>query len=696
MRKQNVLEIYASNVFTNKVMKKYLSKNKCNQLNKIIDNKLELDNDLAKDIAKAMKNWAVDNGATHYTHWFVPLSGVTAEKHNSFLTPLPDGNVILDFPVESLISDESDASSFPSGGLRSTFEARGITKWDYTSPAFLKEDASGTVLCIPTTFKACNGISLDKKQPLMNSSKVLNESSIKLLKLFGDDVTDSVYAVVGAEQEYFLIDKEIFKKRKDLVLTGRTLFGSNTAKSQDIENHYLGSLDEKIAIFMKEVDITLWKLGILSKTKHNEAAPCQYELAPFFEEVNLACDHNQLVMETLKKVAKNNGFECLLHEKPFQNINGSGKHNNWSVRTNCGENLISPGKTLAENVRFLTIMCAILSGIDKHKDLLKASVMSASNDHRLSGYEAPPAILSVYLGDNLTNIIEKFINNSNKKNITIEDFKVPQLNINESDRNRTSPMAFLGNRFEFRMLGSSSSIAVCNTVLNTIVADEFLNIVKQLENSKNLYSDLYKLLAVNFKKHFSIIYNGNGYSDEWAQEAETRGISNVNNAPEAFKAFISDSSIKLFEKHNVYSKEELLSRYTIKNDKYIKLVRVEAKTLLELVRSQIIPVCMKYSGFLSRNINTLQQVNISTYAETHILERLASDIDNLYKTHEILQSNLEKSNTITDLYEKAMFFHKVILDNMTDVRKNIDNLEKIVDRDVWKLPVYTDILHGNN
>jgi len=581
------------------------------------------------------------------------------------------------------------------GGLRSTFEARGFTKWDYTSPAFLKEDDSGTVLCIPTTFKSYNGTSLDKKQPLMNSSKALDESTIKLLRLFGDNKTDKAFAVVGAEQEYFLIDKEMFKKRKDLVLTGRTLFGSNTAKSNDMENHYLGSLDEKIAVFMKEVDITLWKLGILSKTKHNEAAPCQYELAPFFEEANLASDHNQLIMETLKNVAKKNGFECLLHEKPFKNINGSGKHNNWSISTNNGTNLVSPGDTLEENARFLTILCAVLSGIDKHKDLLKASIMSASNDHRLSGFEAPPAIVSIYLGDKLTSFIQNFINNSSKRNISLEDFKLPYLNMNESDRNRTSPMAFLGNRFEFRMLGSSASIAVCNTVLNTIVADEIFEIVKKLENSNNFYSSLYKLLVKNFKEHLNIIYNGDGYSDEWIQESEIRGISNVNNAPEAFKAFISPSSVKLFSKYNIYSKEELFSRYTIKNDKYIKLVKIEAKTLLEIVKSQILPVCMKYSGFLSRNISTLESVNISTYAETHILKNLSKDIDSLYKNHETLQKNLDKSEKITDLYEKATFFHKVILENMNSVRENIDNLEKIVDRDVWGIPVYTDILHGH-
>jgi len=580
------------------------------------------------------------------------------------------------------------------GGLRSSFEARGFTKWDYTSPAFLKEDDSGTVLCIPTTFVSYNGVSLDERQPLMNSCIALNNASIELLKLFGDNF-NSVSAVVGAEQEYFLIDKEIFKKRKDLILTGRTLFGSNTAKSQDMVNHYLGSIDEKIAIFMKEVDTTLWKLGILSKTKHNEAAPCQYELAPFFEEVNLACDHNQLTMETLKKVARKNGFECLLHEKPFKNVNGSGKHVNWSITTNNGKNLISPGNTLEENARFLTILCAILSGIDKHKDLLKASVMSASNDHRLSGYEAPPAIISVYLGDKLTSIIEKIINNADNKNITIEDFKLPHLNPNDTDRNRTSPMAFLGNRFEFRMPGSSSTISICNTILNTIFADEFFNISKKLERSKNLYSDLYKLLAKNFKTHFKIIYDGNGYSDEWIQEAENRGISSVNNAPESFMAFISDSSLELFNKYNIYNKEELFARYRIKTDKYIKLVKIEAKTLLEIVHSQIIPVCMKYSGFLSRNISTLTQVNTSTYAETHILEKLTNNIDDLYKNNEILQDNLNKSNNINDLHETAMFFNTVILDNMRNVRTNIDNLEKIVDRDVWGIPVYTDILHGN-
>ena len=691
-----ILDVFASNVFTNNVMKKYISKDKYIKLKEIIDNKLELESDLAKDVAEAMKNWAIDRGATHYTHWFVPLNGITAEKQNSFLSPGSEGRVILDFPIESLVTGESDASSFPSGGLRSTFEARGFTEWDYTSPAFLKEDKSGAVLCIPTTFRSYNGTSLDKKKPLMNSSKALNNATLKLLNLFGNTNTKVAFSVVGAEQEYFLIDKDLYAKRKDLILTGRTLFGSNTAKSQDMENHYLGSISEKISAFMQEVDIELWKLGILSKTRHNEAAPCQYELAPFFEEVNLACDHNQLVMETLKKVAKSNGFECLLHEKPFKNINGSGKHNNWSINTNEGENLISPGKTLEENARFLSIICAILSAISKYGNLLRATIATASNDHRLSGYEAPPAIVSVFLGNKLTEIVENIISNSDKKDITLEDFRVPYLNTNDTDRNRTSPMAFLGNRFEFRMLGSSSSISVCNTVLNTIISEEVLNIVNELENSEDFYSNLYKVLSREFKKHFKIIYNGNGYSEEWIKEAESRGISNVDNAPEAFKAFIKEESIQLFEKHGVYTREELLSRYKIKTDKYIKLVKIEAKTLLEIVRSQILPACMKYSGFLSRNIVSLNQTNMSSFAETKILEKVTQNIDELYKNNEVLQDNVHKAEEITDLYEKAMFYNSVILENMRDVRENIDNLEKIVDRDVWGIPVYTDILHSNN
>ncbi|MCL1839521.1 glutamine synthetase III [Candidatus Saccharibacteria bacterium] len=690
----NASEVFASNVFTSKVMEQYLSKDNCQKLNRIISQGLELDRHLAKDVAEAMKNWSVDRGATHYAHWFVPLSGMTAEKHNSFLIPRNNGGVELKLPLKSLITgEESDASSFPSGGLRSTFEARGITKWDYTSPAFLKEDDSGIVLCIPTTFTSHNGISLDKKQPLMSSCKALNAAGLEILELFGDTSSTSVSAMVGAEQEYFLIDQEMFRQRKDLVLTGRTLFGSNTAKTQDMENHYLGSLDEKVAIFMSEVDQALWKLGILSKTKHNESAPRQYELAPFFEEVNLACDHNQLTMEILKRVARKNGFECLLHEKPFRNINGSGKHNNWSIRTDTGINLVSPGKTTAENARFLTILCAVLTGINKHKDLLKASVMTASNDHRLSGFEAPPAIVSVYLGDQLTKFIETFIDHPNRKNVSMEDFKLPRLGTRGTDRNRTSPMAFLGNRFEFRMLGSASSMAVCNTVLNTIVADEIFNITSQLKNSKNFYQDLYKILAKNFKAHFNIIYNGNGYSDEWGQEAEARGISSVNNAPESFRAFIAPASVKLLSKYSVYNENELLARYKIKTDKYIKWAKIETRTLLEIVHSQILPACMKYSGFLANNINALKQVDASVYAETHVLKKIVKNVDNLYKNSEILQKNLDQSNEISDLYKKAKFFHEIVLDNMRSARDNIDDLEKIVDRNLWGIPTYTDILH---
>ena len=586
IEKYNVPEIFGTNVFSSTVMKKYISKDSYLEFKKIVKNNLKIENELAREIALAMKNWAVEKGATHYTHWFQPLNGITAEKHNSFLYPTIDGGIILDFPIDSLIIGESDASSFPSGGLRSTFEARGYTQWDYTSPAFLKEDESGVVLCIPTTFYSPTGESLDKKRPLLNSCKTLDEQALRILKLFGDDKTKYTYPTVGVEQEYFLIDKEIYKKRKDIVLTGRTLFGRRPEKGQENNTHYLGCIPEKVGIFMREVDLELWRVGILSTTKHNEVAPCQYELACLFEGANLSSDHNQLVMETLKKIADRSGLVCLLHEKPFDYINGSGKHNNWSMATEDGKNLFTPGKTYEDNARFLLFISAVISGVDKHSDLLRATVANITNDRRLSGFEAPPNVVSIFLGEQLTQNINNIFSKKDIKKVTEKDFEVLHLSNNVTDRNRTSPMAFLGNRFEFRMLGSSASIAVCNTILNTIVADELKLIADQLEKSEDFYTDLYKILSKNFKEHSRIIYNGNGYSEEWLEEAEKRGLATSKYAMESFKAFVREESIELFVKHGIYTKEETLSRYKVKYDKYINMLNIEANTMIDIVKTR--------------------------------------------------------------------------------------------------------------
>lgn len=694
MDSQSELGLFGKNVFNDSTMRKYLSRDKYMRIKRVIDENLEFDEELAKKLAEAMKSWAIDQGARYYTHWFQPLNGTTAEKHNSFFFPNSEDGVIYEFPFESLFIGESDASSFPSGGLRTTFEARGYTKWDYNSPAFIKEHNTSKVLCIPTIFVSHNGESLDKKQPLLKSCEAIDEETRRLINILDDENNiDKVFPTIGAEQEYFLITKEMYNKRKDLKTVGRTLFGAEPSKAQQMSDHYLGNIKEKIVNFMDEVDEELLKLGILSATRHNEAAPCQYELAPYFNEVNLSTDQNQLIMETLKSVAEKHDLVCLLHEKPFEGINGSGKHNNWSLSTDTGENLLSMGKTPEENVRFLLIITAIISAIDEYSNLLRATAATATNDRRLSGFEAPPSIISVFIGEDLQAIFNTLIEEKKKRNKTIKLGETLLMPINKfsTDRNRTSPFAFVDNRFEFRMPGSSTSIAVCNTILNAAVADKISEIADALEKSKNIYEDAQKLIINLIEKHGRIIYNGNGYSENWAKEAEKRGLKDIKSSPEALKAFIDEKSIKLFNKYNIYTEKETKSRYKIKINKYSSWIDIEAHTMLAITRTEILPIGLEFSNKISKDIFKLKELQVDSKTETKILNNTRKIINNLYENMEKLDSKLQKAKEIQDFEEKAMYYKEEIITSMNSLRKDVDTLELIVPKNMWPMPTYSDI-----
>lgn len=694
MDSQSELGLFGKNVFNDSTMRKYLSRDKYMRIKRVIDENLEFDEELAKKLAEAMKSWAIDQGARYYTHWFQPLNGTTAEKHNSFFFPNSEDGVIYEFPFESLFIGESDASSFPSGGLRTTFEARGYTKWDYNSPAFIKEHNTSKVLCIPTIFVSHNGESLDKKQPLLKSCEAIDEETRRLINILDDENNiDKVFPTIGAEQEYFLITKEMYNKRKDLKTVGRTLFGAEPSKAQQMSDHYLGNIKEKIVNFMDEVDEELLKLGILSATRHNEAAPCQYELAPYFNEVNLSTDQNQLIMETLKSVAEKHDLVCLLHEKPFEGINGSGKHNNWSLSTDTGENLLSMGKTPEENVRFLLIITAIISAIDEYSNLLRATAATATNDRRLSGFEAPPSIISVFIGEDLQAIFNTLIEEKKKRNKTIKLGETLLMPINKfsTDRNRTSPFAFVDNRFEFRMPGSSTSIAVCNTILNAAVADKISEIADALEKSKNIYEDAQKLIINLIEKHGRIIYNGNGYSENWVKEAEERGLKDIKSSPEALKAFIDEKSIKLFNKYNIYTEKETKSRYKIKINKYSSWIDIEAHTMLAITRTEILPIGLEFSNKISKDIFKLKELQVDSKTETEILNNTRKIINNLYENMEKLDSKLQKAKEIQDFEEKAMYYKEEIITSMNSLRKDVDSLELIVPKNMWPMPTYSDI-----
>ncbi|WP_051515102.1 glutamine synthetase III [Fervidicella metallireducens] len=695
-----VSEIFGTNVFNDAVMRERLPRPIYKALKKTIDEGLALEREVAEVVAAAMKDWAIEKGATHFTHWFQPMNGITAEKHEAFISPTEDGRVITEFSGKELIKGESDASSFPSGGLRATFEARGYTVWDCTSPAFLKEDASGVTLCIPTAFCSYTGEALDKKTPLLRSMEALSNQAVRVLRLFGNSEVKRVIPTVGPEQEYFLIDRELFLKRKDLVYTGRTLFGAKPPKGQELEDHYFGSLKERVSAFMKELDIELWKLGVSAKTKHNEVAPAQHELAPIFTNVNIATDHNQLIMDTMKKVANRHGLACLLHEKPFAGVNGSGKHNNWSLSTDNGQNLLEPGKTPHENIQFLVFLCAVIKAIDIYSDLLRASAANPGNDHRLGGNEAPPSIISIFLGEHLTNILERIENGVTSERQRGEKLysgvsTLPLLRKDDTDRNRTSPFAFTGNKFEFRMVPSSSSVSDANVVLNTIVADSLKEIADRLETVNDVHEEIKWILKDIISNHKRIIFNGDGYSKEWLSEAEKRGLRNIKSTVEAVEAYITKEAVELFSKHNVLSEQELRSRYEIALETYIKRTNIEALTMIEMSNKQIIPAVIKYMNEVATSLNQIKATNLNIQITE--IEKLVIEISETLNTFKIkvleLESLTQSAQKLKEnIKEQARYYRDVICKSMEELRLYGDKLENMVDSKIWPIPTYGELM----
>ena len=689
-------EVFGSNVFNDSVMRERLPKATYKAFKRTIEEGIRLDSQIAEIVANAMKDWAIDRGATHYTHWFHPMTGITAEKHDSFISPTEDGKVIMEFSGKELIKGEPDASSFPSGGLRATFEARGYTAWDCTSPAFVK----GSTLYIPTVFCSYNGEVLDKKTPLLRSMEALSIQAMRVLNAFGNTSSTRVITTVGPEQEYFIVDKSTYEKRKDLVYTGRTLFGSKPPKGQELEDHYYGALKERISVFMKELDQELWKLGVSAKTKHNEAAPSQHELAPIFSTANIATDHNQLVMDTLKKVALRHGLVCLLHEKPFAGVNGSGKHNNWSMITNDGINLLDPGNTPHENAQFLVFLCSVLKAVDEYADMLRASAASPGNDHRLGANEAPPAIISVFLGEQLTDILKQFENGGVKSCkqggvLKIGVNTLPTLPKDTTDRNRTSPFAFTGNKFEFRMVPSSSSVSGPNFVLNTIVAEVLSEVADRLEKATVLGSEVQQIIKEIITKHNRIIFNGNNYSDEWVIEAEKRGLLNIRSTVESTKAIISDKNARVFEKHAVLNKSELHSRYEITLENYIKTINIEALTMIEMAKRQILPAVIEFTANIANSINSIKAtgLNVDISAQSELLTEVSSILASFKKGIALLENAVSKaSETHKDTYTQACMFRDVVFVKMNELRTDADKLETLVDSKVWPFPTYGDLL----
>ncbi|MFZ3172643.1 MAG: glutamine synthetase III [Carboxydocellales bacterium] len=697
---ESVSSIFGSNVFNDFTMKERLPKKTYKALKKTIDEGLPLDESVAEVVANAMKDWAIEKGATHFTHWFQPMTGTTAEKHDAFISPTDDGKVIMEFSGKELIKGEPDASSFPSGGLRVTFEARGYTAWDCTSPAFLKEDTAGVTLCIPTAFCSYTGEALDKKTPLLRSMESLNKQALRVLRAFGSTAS-RVIATVGAEQEYFLVDKELFNKRKDLILTGRTLFGAIPSKGQELEDHYFGIIKERIAGFMKELDTELWKLGVTAKTKHNEVAPAQHELAPIFGTTNVATDHNQLVMESLKKIANRHGLAALLHEKPFAGVNGSGKHNNWSLSTNEGQNLLEPGNTPHDNAQFLIFLSAVIRAVDVYQDLLRVSAANPGNDHRLGANEAPPAIISIFLGEQLTDILEQFKNagtaSSSKQaeKLTIGVSTLPALPKDSTDRNRTSPFAFTGNKFEFRMVPSSASISGPNFVLNTIVAEVLSEIADELEGTANIESKVEEILKRIVTQHDRIIFNGNGYSDEWVVAAEKRGLSNIRSTVEAIPALTTEASIRVFEKHGVLSKAELESRQEIVLEQYIKQINIESLTMIEMAKRQLLPAGIKFATELATSINAIKATGIGAdiSAQEGLLKEVSGVLASFKKnTVELEKVTVQASKMNADSYEHAQYYRQVVFMAMSTLRVDGDTLETLVSADLWPIPTYGELM----
>ena len=691
-------EIFGINVFDDAKMRERLPKEIYVRLKKTIELGLHLESGVADIVANAMKDWAIERGATHYTHWFQPLNGVTAEKHDSFMSPAKDGTVITKLSGKNLIKGESDASSFPSGGIRATFEARGYTIWDCTSPAFLKEDSSGVTLCIPTAFYSYTSDALDKKTPLLRSMEALNKQTLRVLRALGNNSATHIYPSVGAEQEYFLIDKEMYKQRKDLSFTGRTLFGATPPKGQELDDHYFGPLKERVASFMKELDIELWKLGVTAKTKHNEVAPCQHELAPVFITSNIATDHNQLIMETLKKVADRHNLVCILHEKPFAGINGSGKHNNWSIDTNDGQNLFDPGKTPHENMQFLLFLVAVIKAVDEYADLIRASASNSGNDHRLGAAEAPPAIVSMFLGDELVDILEGIENGTPlaKKSgeyIALGVNTLPDIRKDSTDRNRTSPFAFTGNKFEFRMVPSSASISGPNVVMNTVIADVLSEMANILEKADNVQSGIKEIIKEYYKKHKRVIFDGNGYSELWVEEAKRRGLPNITNTADALLAYTTDKNRALMFKHGVMNENELHSRYEIYTELYYKNVNIEAKTMINMAKKDIMPAVLKFTGDLAKSRNAVKTACGFSETYDNLLDNLTIGLKKAEKEIEKLEDAVFAAQEETETYKKACLFRDLVSSAMSDLRYTVDYLETIVDRTYWPFPTYEDILY---
>jgi len=689
-------EIFGSTVFSDAVMQERLPKPIYKKLKKTISEGLPLDPEVAEVVACVMKDWAVEKGATHFTHWFQPLTGITAEKHDSFLTPTGDGKAIMEFSGKELIKGEPDASSFPSGGLRATFEARGYTAWDCTSPAFVKD----RTLYIPTAFCSYTGEALDLKTPLLRSMEALSKQALRILRLFGDTTTKRVVTTLGPEQEYFLVDKEYFKKRKDLLYTGRTLFGAKPPKGQELEDHYFGILKEKISNFMHDLDAELWKLGVSAKTKHNEVAPAQHELAPVFATTNIATDHNQLTMEIMKKVADRHGLACLLHEKPFAGVNGSGKHNNWSISTNDGKNLLDPGTTPLDNAQFLIFLVAVIKAVDDYADLLRFSVATAGNDHRLGANEAPPAIMSIFLGEELTDVIEQIEtgvvkNNGNSRTLEIGVSTLPVLPKDTTDRNRTSPFAFTGNKFEFRSVGSSQSIATPNFIINTIVAETLSQIADRLEKAEDFKAEVNAVVKEIIRNHKRIIFNGNNYSEEWVAEAERRGLPNLKSTVDAITVLVEEKNIKVLEKHGVLNRAEVHSRYEICLENYIKTIRIEALTMIEIASRQILPASLAYVRKVADTVASLNAANTDSSFVKGELDKLVSLTSGLKAAIEKLGVKIEEIDASEgDSLEHARAYKDVIIPLMDELRTVADKLETMVDASLWPMPTYGDLLFG--
>ena len=695
----NVAKIFGEDVFNDTVMQERLPKKVYKDLKKTIEEGKELDLATADVIAHEMKEWAIEKGATHYTHWFQPLTGVTAEKHDSFISaPLPNGKVLMSFSGKELIKGEPDASSFPSGGLRATFEARGYTAWDCTSPAFVRKDAAGAILCIPTAFCSYTGEALDEKTPLLRSMEAINKESIRLLRLFGNTTSKKVTPSVGPEQEYFLVDAKKFLQRKDLIYTGRTLFGAMPPKGQELDDHYFGTIRQRVASYMKDVNEELWKLGVAAKTQHNEVAPAQHELAPIYAEANIAVDHNQIIMKTLKKVACEHGLKCLLHEKPFAGVNGSGKHNNWSITTDDGINMLDPGKTPHENVQFLLVLACILKAVDVHADLLRESAADPGNDHRLGANEAPPAIISIFLGEQLQDVVEQLLSTGeathslNGGKLQTGVTTLPDLTKDATDRNRTSPFAFTGNKFEFRMVGSRDSIAGSNVVLNTIVAEAFAEACDVLEKADDFDTAVHSLIKEYLTDHQRIIFNGNGYSDEWVAEAEKRGLPNIKSMVEAIPALTTDKAVELFGKFSVFTKAELESRAEIKYENYAKAINIEAKAMIDIAAKQIIPAVVKYTKELADTVLAVKEAGADASVQAEMLADISGLLTETKAALKKLEAVTEEAAGKEEGKVQSEFYHFSVVPAMEGLRTPVDELEMIVDKEVWPMPSYGDLL----